>query len=312
MKKLFACLLLLSAFYCYDYKECLKIGAHVWIGYEPIFIYSQVIDKNKSVHLIENSSASRTMRSMQNNIIDVGMLTLDEAIMLKQYITDLKVIYFVNFSNGADVVLSKANIKSISEIKGKRIGVENTALGSYYLQRVLEIHNITDKEISIIPLDASQHEVAFQRSLVDVLITYEPMKTSLVKKGANILFDSSMLPGEILDVVVVKKSLINDKKKQLVKMLEGFNGGLQMLTDSNAHALDLVQKRQRATVPEIKQMLDGIKILGLKENTQLFSDKVILTQIDLLADSMFKNKLVEIKISSKDILDSSVIEAIHE
>lgn len=150
--------------FCNPSPSVLKMGAHFWIGYEPIFLSENNGSLKKNyIHLIEYTSASKSMRAFRNGTVDLIAITLDEALYLKQFIDQVKVIHIADYSNGADCLLARPGIQSIADLKGKVIGVENTALGAFFLSRILELHSIQLKDIKILSMEINEHEFFYKK-----------------------------------------------------------------------------------------------------------------------------------------------------
>lgn len=132
-------MLMLCATACTPSKpEPLRIGTNLWPGYEPLYLArdKQQFDDSRYL-LFELTSATQVMHAFQKRKIDIAALTLDEALLLEAEGIPLKVLLAMDYSNGADAIVASPNIHSMHDLKGKKIGVENTALGAFMLNRAL-------------------------------------------------------------------------------------------------------------------------------------------------------------------------------
>ena len=68
---------------------------------------------------------------------------------------------------------------------------------------------MSPKDIKIVFLGVSEHERAFKNGKVDAVVTFGSARTKLLAAGAKQLFDSSQIPGEIVDVLIVSEDVIN-------------------------------------------------------------------------------------------------------
>jgi NitT/TauT family transport system substrate-binding protein len=185
--KYFIILIVLFVLSCKDSTQVLKVGTNVWPGYEPIYIAREKgFINTKFIKLIEFGSASQVLRSYRKNLINGAGLTLDEVIFLKSIGFNPKIILVADISNGADVLIVKPYIKTLKDLKGKKIGVENTALGAFFLTRILEKAGLTEKDIKVIPIEVNEHYKAFINGKVDGVITFEPIKTKLINVGGKV------------------------------------------------------------------------------------------------------------------------------
>lgn len=254
-----ACLLLAS---CNEpVTQPLRLGTNLWPGYEPLYMAREkgYLDNNK-IHLIEYTSASQVLSAFQNGLVDAAAVTLDEAIKLIDMGEQLKILLVTDISNGADALLGQPQINSISQINGKRVGFEHTALGAYFISRIIELNKINKNDITLVPLEVNQHERAFKNKEIDAVITFEPVRSKLLAIGAHVLFDSSQIPDEIVDVIVIREN------KQAV-----FNNQISHLKSAWFRTLIYIKNKPResASILSLRLKLDLEQTIHIYKTLQL-------------------------------------------
>ncbi|WP_457641938.1 ABC transporter substrate-binding protein [Persephonella sp.] len=256
---------------CYkDDPVFLKIGTNIWPGYEPLYLARELgYLKNRSIHLVEYSSASQVIRAYRNGIINGAALTLDEVLLLKSYGFNPRIVLVMDVSNGADVIIAKPYIKDLKDLKGRKIGVENSALGAYLLSRALEIAGLTEQDISIVPIEIDEHYKAFIKNKVDAVVTFEPVKSKLLKKGGKIIFDSSQIPNEIVDVLVVEEDYIKTYPYIVKDIVESWFKALEFWEKNEGKALKIMAKREGISPKQLKETYECLKIPDRKTNLEL-------------------------------------------
>jgi len=110
----------------------------------------------------------------------------------------------------------------MSDLRGKRIGVEDTALGDYVLARALQVHGMGDSEITPVSLTVDQTVAAFKSGEVDAVVTFEPFKSSITKLGGMKVFDSSEIPDEVVDVLVVHSEFARQNPAAVKAVVRGW------------------------------------------------------------------------------------------
>lgn len=197
--------------------ESLVLAGHVWPGYEFVHMAKGLnwLD-TEGLQLLETASASESMNALRNGRANAAMLTMDEMLRLCSEGMDLKVALIFNISMGADVVLSRPEITRLSQLEGKRIGVENSALGALMLHELLDQAVMTPQDITAVPLTIDNHYQAWLENDLDAIITFEPVASHIVQEnGAHRLFDSRKMPDMIFDVLVVKSEIAHKRGKTL-------------------------------------------------------------------------------------------------
>jgi len=270
----------------------LHVGTNVWPGYEPLYLASSLgYLKDSSVRLHEMSNSSDVLKAFRNRTIDVAALTIDEALLLIQDNIDARIVLVADISNGADVIIARPPINNISTLKGKRVGVESLALGAYVLTRALDKAELTPNDVTIVPLAAQEHEKAFSEGKIDAVVTFEPAKTKLLALGGRCIFDSTQIPYEIIDVIVVRAETLTTKSNQLKELEDGWFKAQAYLHINAADATRRMAKREGITPAEFSEALKGLIIPDQNENRRLLSG-TLLTPVKRLADVMLHGKLL--------------------
>lgn len=145
----------------------------------------------------------------------------------------------------------------MKDLKGKRIGVENSALGAYMLSRALERAGLTYRDIKIVPLEIDEHYRAFIKNKVDAVVTFEPVKSKLLRRGGRIIFDSSQIPNEIVDVLVVEEVYIKKYPDVVQEVVKGWFKALKFWEGNPDKAITVMAKREGLTPEQLKMPLTG-------------------------------------------------------
>ena len=297
LMRAFVCSLIIILAGCSEYSEDpLRIGIHVWPGYDTLILAREkgyIGDPN--VKLIELPSASESIRAMQNHTIDGALLTIDEVLRLAENGHEPRIILIMDFSNGADAVLGRPEISELADLKGKSIGVEPNALGAYMLARALAAANLKPADVKLVSMPISEMELAYQDGRVDAVVTYEPHRTRIMEKGARILFDSTRIPGEITDVLVVRKDVIDRSPKAIQSLVDAQFEALKYLSQHPKKAAAIMAPRENVTSAQFLDSLQRLVLPDRATNQKLLSssDQTIPQTIRGLVAVMRSNKILK-------------------
>jgi NitT/TauT family transport system substrate-binding protein len=183
----------------------LRVAAHVWPGYELLFLAAREgWLPAREAELVETPSATESLRALREEAVDGAALTLDEVLRARAAGVRLSVVLVLDVSAGGDVVLARPGVTSPRQLAGRRIGVENTGVGALMLHHFLRVTGIGLDAIQVVPVTADAHAQAWRAGWVDFLVTFEPIAAELEALGAVRVFDSGELPGTIVDVLAVR------------------------------------------------------------------------------------------------------------
>lgn len=292
LASLLCCLLLAACTAAPD--KPLRLGTNVWIGYEPFYLAREInaLDQDK-VRLVEYTSSLPVLNAFRNGLLDAAALTLDESLVLTTQMPDLTVVAVLDISNGADALLARPNIHSISELKNKAVAVENLATGGYLLMRALQHSGIALTDVTIQTEAADRHERILDKGDIAAVVTYDPHKSQLLAAGMRSLFDSSQIPGEIVDVLVVRSQLLREKPTQLQHLIKAWFIAQGHLQRNRHDALIKMQARQRLNAEQLNLSLTQLRFPSQQENIALLTDpEKLSTTTRLLQQHMLHNGLL--------------------
>lgn len=185
----------------------LRVGTNVWLGYEPLHVRAAAGKLDPRFGAVEFVSASQVMRAFENGDIDAAALELSEALRLSAATRDAVLLLLVDESDGADGLIVKPPRDSVAQLRGARVGVERSGPGAHLLARALERAGLAPGEITVVPLNVNEHEDAWGQDQLHALVTFDPVLSRLRSRGGLLVFSSRDIPGEIVDVLVVRRSV---------------------------------------------------------------------------------------------------------
>lgn len=262
-----ACLCLLA---CSAAPEPLRVGAIAWPGYEPLFLAEATGQlPPEMVQVVEQPAASDVMLLLRNGNLEAAYLTLDETLTLLAEGLDLQVILVADRSLGADAVLVRPPRKTLADLEGSRIGVENTAVGALMLAKALKHAGLERTDIQLHFYPINQHARAYLDGEVDALVTFEPVRSKLIAAGAVQVFDSSAVPSRIMDVLVVRRDMTPGREAQLRALAASHFAGLALLHDEPERAAGIIAQRWHVPPEEVASRFRGLDLIDLATNLDL-------------------------------------------
>lgn len=211
----------------------------------------------------------------------------------------------MDFSNGADVILGRKPIRSIQELKGKRVGVEPASLDLLTINLALKQNHLNLSDITLVPMAQNGMEDNFDKSLVNALCTYPPTSIRILNKGnANILFNSSQIPGYIVDVLISDKKFINSRTEDLAKVIRCFDRAIQFTKEHPDEALPVIAEHEQVSVKDLRESYLGISVEGLKDQVQYFGEQgQLLKATGVALDILMKTGVIQKNINVKDVIN---------
>jgi NitT/TauT family transport system substrate-binding protein len=127
---------------------------------------------------------------------------------------DSTVLIVGDFSNGNDGVVLKGKGKTFADIKGQKVNLVELSVSHYLLARALSSAGMRERDLKIVNTSDADIVAAFSAPATTAVVAWKPQLSEvLAAPGAQLVFDSSKIPGEILDLMVVKTDVLNSNPK---------------------------------------------------------------------------------------------------
>jgi NitT/TauT family transport system substrate-binding protein len=286
-------------------ETALRIGTNVWIGSEPLYLARELGYLDPAVvQLVEYPSASEVLRAYRNQAIDGMVISLDELFGLAVDGLRPKVILVVDVSHGADVVVGRPGMKSMHDLKGKSVAVESGALGAFVLSRALTLNGMQASDVNVVHLESNEQPKAFEAGKVDGAVTFDPYRGQFLKLGATTLFDSTQIPGEIVDLVAVREPVIGKQPKAVQALLTGWFRATDYMTRDPKDAAERMGKRQQIGGEQFLAAQKGLHVPTRDENLRMIggSPPQLATTGSKLMALMVDAKLLRAPVTIEDVL----------
>lgn len=174
------------------------------------------------------------------------------------------------------------------------------------LDAALEAGGLNANDIKILPMTVNEHAAAYRAGKIDAVVTFEPVRSELLKEGARVLFDSSQAPGRIIDVLVVRRKEMPEHANALTGLLQGHFRAIERLASQPQDAA--VQMSLRLGADSLTQ-LKGLRLIDLAGNrTFLSGDQPRLkTTAGKLAELMLRRGLLQRPVSVERLAEPAFL-----
>ena len=183
------------------------------------------------------------------NIDVVPVTTMDALTLISQGGIDCSFFIVGDYSNGNDKWLAKG-AKSIADLKGTTVYGEEFTVSHYLAYRGIVMSGMKEKDYKFAHraekgiVSGFTSDAAKKKSTV----TWNPYALGLLQQpGVTAVFDSSKIPGEILDGFVMRSDLLK-KDPKLAKAISGaWFEGMKTLSGGGKAAEDMIATMAQAS-----------------------------------------------------------------
>jgi len=191
--------------------------------------------------------------------------------------------FMVDWSRGADGVISKQGISTIEDLAGKTVAFAPYTPSHFLLWNGLKSSGLTTdqrREIfskAVHTKDGIEPATLFAQQKVDAAVAWDPDMSDAVAKraGSKKIYDTRVANRLIADILVVSDRFASRCPQSVVKLSEGWLEGVEFIKAQPARAHTLIGTIKDFNIPEdlAKSMLGGVKLADYADNKAFFGSR---------------------------------------
>ena len=279
----------------------LQVGTNIWPGYEPLYLAENHMPGFDSIDVDVRRffNASEVRYALEAGLIDVAALTLDEAVMAAANGMDISIIAVMDVSMGADKICTTL---SEFEPKNATIAYEATALGGYFLSKFLKHINAGLVDVmSIEDLPVDSHLEAINSNRANTFVTFEPFATYLEDEGCREIYNSSIEPYMIVDVLVLNNDSVASRDvspKQVKNLMKAWFWAVSKVNARDSFSMDEIALGLGVSVSELVDIYSELMIPDATENFEMFDGKILNFRINEIFNYLHKTQRLREEVSA--------------
>jgi NitT/TauT family transport system substrate-binding protein len=230
----------------------LKVAINTWAGHAPGIVangglevgsassvYKKKYGLDVEFILIEDPAVK--LNAFIKGEVDVMWDTVDsfanEASRLAEQGVAAKSILQQDWSRGGDGIVSLKSLKSIEDLKGKKVATTKFTPSHFLLLYLLSQSGLTPQERDeiernlVFTNEAPQAAAAFKAKRVDAAVTWEPdlsLAVTARPEEAHILVSTTAATNVIADTLVARQQMVDEAPKTLQDFVAGWFDGISV------------------------------------------------------------------------------------
>ncbi len=256
--------------------EPLKIGYSDWPGWVA---WQVAIDKNwfKEVDVdvkFEWFDYSASMDAFSAGKIDAVLMTNGDALVTGAGGGRSSMILITDYSNGNDMIIAKPGIKSLTDLKGKKVSVEVGLVEHLLLRNGMKKAGMKSGDIDIVNAKTNEMPQMLASKDISAVGAWEPVAGQARKAspGAKAIYTSADEPGLIYDVLAVNPASVKARRADWQKVVKLWDRVVSYIEDPKTQpdAVKIMAARSGVTPAEYLPLLKGTKLLSLEEGKKVY------------------------------------------
>ncbi len=261
-------LLLLSASCAPREEAPLRVALSPWPGYEYAFLARErgfFAEEGVNVRLVELESLGDARAAFENGTVDVFGATLVELLVShSQGSRHPEAFLVTDRSNGSDVLLADSTVRTIGDLRGKRVALEAGSVDLVGVSTALLSVGMTLRDVDLVPMPQNEKDWAFEHTRVQAVQCFPPSASEIASHpGVHRLFDSSRVPGLILHVLVADSAGLRNRASAHAALVRAIARAQDWAAAHPEEARAIMAAREGLSPDEFAEGLAGLELVGL-------------------------------------------------
>src|ERR1700684_3272566 len=217
---------------------------------------------------------SASMEAFAAGKIDADCLTNGDALVTGAGGARNVMILITDYSNGNDMIVARPGIKSLADLKGKRIGIETGLVDHLLLLDGLKKQGMTQNDVTLVNSKTNETPQVLASGQVDAIGAWQPNSGLAMKAlpGAHPVYISAQSPGLIYDVLTVNPATIALHRADYIKLIKVWDHVVSYINDpkTQGDAVQIMSARVGLTPEKYQLLLAGTHLISVAEANKIF------------------------------------------
>jgi NitT/TauT family transport system substrate-binding protein len=255
-----------------------RMGSSGWLGYGPW----NVAQERRFFRRERVRVALRTFVTDQSRDSALAEGRLDAANVATHTALDLiakgvpiKAVLLLVESREADAILGGPRVRSVQDLRGRRVAFEPGATSEILLRHALNGAGMSFQDIRPVRIAAARAGQALASGRVDAAVTYEPYVAATFRRSPQLrlIYSAGADPGLISDVLVVRESVIRRRPGQVAALIRAWDDALRFYKTHTKRAQAIITRALGARPGALGTAFAGVKLYTVDDNLRALSSQ---------------------------------------
>ena len=251
-----------------------KLSVNSWVGYAPFYLAKEkdiFKQEGVDVDIVVMDDTAQRKAAMINGDVDGLGDTVDLLVTERDEKVPAVSVMQNDFSNGADGIVAIDSIKTIQDLKGKKIAVQKNFVSESFLNYVLKKNGLSPSDVIMIDMEAGAAGAAFVAGKVDAAVTFEPwLSKAKERKNGHVLVSSSDVPGVVVDTLSINETYLKNNQEVVKKVMRSWFKALEYYKNNQEESNLIMSKYYKISPQEFSDMISGLEWPNLDQNIAYF------------------------------------------
>lgn len=293
----------------------LRIGINDWIGY-AIARYAEkagIMEKRGlQIDLIEFVNLQDATRAMLKGSLDATFATIWDLMSTNVTSAQAVMLLITNVSHGSDGIVARYPLKSMKDLRGKKVGVKLGTVNELILLEALKLHKISPKVIKMIDISNEIAANELRNNKIDAAVMWQPLLSEIAKEiQGSIVYTTKDQDSLVVDILATTSQTFQAKEADFRQFILAWFDTIAILKQEPEIILQFLKKELGHSRDSLIESYAGIKLGNIALNRQMLGQpqniNLVLSQInDLLIENNHSPSIASPIIIPSDFFNSSL------
>jgi len=219
---------------------------------------------------------------------------------------DTTILIIGDYSNGNDGLTLKGK-SNLADIKGQKVNLVELSVSHYFLARALESVGLKERDVKVVNTSDADIVAAWKTPSVTAAASWNPQLAEISQQpDTHLVFDSSKIPGEILDATAIKTEVLKAHPEFAKALVGAWFETLTVMSGNGKEAVaakEAMAKLSGTDLPGYEAQLKTTRLFYTPNETVNFTEnKDLVTTMDMVRKFSFDHGLLGQNASSVDVV----------
>ncbi len=299
-------------------SQTVRYGGSAWLGHYPAYL--AMSDGHLAKAGIEQSweafgTSSARMSAVLSGGVDIACTGIVSALaLMARGAQQFSIIAVPETFGRVEGLIGRENVKSLSDLKGKKIGVTFASSAHLLVLDILDKNGLTEKDVTVLNVPAPELPAAMQSGQIDVAAAWTPQFDHILRQpGATLLADDTafslyhshnVTPGP--DVLIVRRAFAEKNPETVKAYLKAYFSACDYLREQPQSAAEKLLKLTNLSIDDQLAAVKGADWYGAAQQRELMNGPFI-EGLQELAGMLVQYKQIDKAPTVKDWVDPSFV-----
>lgn len=264
-------------------EKPLRLSVGIW---PPNFLAYVAQEKgyfeknNVDVNLTLAQDYAGTLTDYANGEYDGMFVVYSDAIIQNSEGIDTKVVFNTDIAKDADPIIG--NVDNLTELKGKKVGVDGiNSFSHYYILESLKKVGLDEGDVEFASIPVQNMSDALKKGEIDAGHFYNPYSLDALKSEFKILSTGAIVPGVLTTVLAFHSDVVEQRPNDIKNIIKSLVEAKEDYEKNKEQDIKIMSVKTGVNKTDIIKGLDDAEVMDLEHNSQFSMNKELNTSASL-------------------------------